>query len=170
MVATITREGASMGEQLTWQAHLTCAGPIHAGELDLPAPPIPPDRQRHLYGRGPFARLKMPTLPGLPGLYVWSSTSVPLYVGQTTGSLRSRLGSNGYSTVSAYNTLARQPGRTNGGQQTNCRINGLANAVLAAGESLKLWYQTMPREHTHEAESRFMRDWGLPPWNRRDHR
>jgi hypothetical protein len=42
-----------------------------------------------------------------------------VYVGQTRAPLSVRLGSQGYSTISKYNTFARQSGRTNGGQQTN---------------------------------------------------
>ncbi len=109
-------------------------------------------------------------LPEMPGLYVWSSDGVALYVGQTGGTLRARLGSNGYATISAYNTLAREVGRTNGGQQTNCRINALANQLLRSGATLELWYRSVDRVHALQAESSFMRAHGLPPWNRQDRR
>ncbi len=100
----------------TWQEGMTFAGSVVGSILDVaPAPPSV-GRLRHVYGDGPFAKLRMPPLPDEPGLYVWASDGMVLYVGQTTGALRSRLGSNGYATISAYNTFARQPGRTNGGQ------------------------------------------------------
>ena len=112
----------------------------------------------------------MPPLPNAPGLYVWSSNGSPLYVGQTSGTLRSRLGSNGYATISTYNTLARQPGRTNGGQQTNCRVNALANLVLRGGGDLEIWTRMTLKEEANAAEAMFMRLHGLPPWNRQDRR
>jgi len=127
-------------------------------------------RARHAYGSGPFARLRMPILPDHAGVYVWASGDAALYVGQTTGTLRARLGSNGYSTISTYNTLARQPGRTNGGQQTNCRINAPANAHLLAGFSIELWFAAMDAAEARSAEAAFMTEHGLPPWNRADRR
>ena len=60
-----------------------------------------------------------------------------VYVGQTRMPLRNRLGSNGYAAISSANTLAREAGRTNGGQQTNCRVNALANAAIAGGGSIR---------------------------------
>ncbi len=98
-------------------------------ELNV-APDAPPSgRQRHLYGVGPFARLVMPPLPMEPGLYAWQVGGLVAYLGQTRTPLRKRLGSNGYSTISNYNTLARERGRKNGGQQTNCRVNALAKTL-----------------------------------------
>lgn len=159
-----------MAEAPAWQVGLTLAGPVVGSTLDV-LPAAPPDgRSRHIYGAGPFAGLRMPPLPALPGIYVWAAAERLLYVGQTTGRLRSRLGSNGYSTISTYNTLARQPGRSNGGQQTNCRINALANAHLRDGGTLDLWYRVAAADESHLAEAVFMRAHGLPPWNRRDHR
>lgn len=153
-----------------WRDGLICAGPIIGLSLDVVAKHPPEGRHRHTYGDGPFARLKMPLLPPTPGLYVWVSVGTPLYVGQTTGTLRARLGSNGYATISCYNSLAREPGRTNGGQQTNCRINALANAVLRTGATLELWCRSTAREEAMSAEAAFMRMHGLPPWNRQDRR
>jgi hypothetical protein len=112
----------------TWKEGLLLAGPITAKALNVAPLDPPPDRVRHVYGHGPFARLRMPPLPNEAGLYVWTMDGLPVYVGQSRGTLRSRLGSNGYATISTYNTFARQPGRTNGGQQTNCRINAMANS------------------------------------------
>lgn len=83
----------------------------------------------------------MPRLPQEPGLYIWQRDETVVYIGQTRMPLAARLGANGYSTISRYNTLARELGKTNGGQQTNCRINMLANAALAAGSSLVIWYR-----------------------------
>lgn len=112
----------------------------------------------------------MPKLPAAPGLYVWSLDGTPVYAGQTRGTLQSRLGSNGYSTISTYNTLARQPGRTNGGQQTNCRVNALANAALKDGRELTIWYLVTEAQDAADAEAAWMRTNGLPPWNRQDRR
>lgn len=109
----------------------------------------------------------MPPLPDAPGLYVWAIEADPVYVGQTRGTLRARLGSNGYATISTYNTLARQPGRSNGGQQTNCRVNALANRALADGQSIDLWYRVTPAEDALPTEAMWMREHGVPPWNRR---
>jgi hypothetical protein len=88
-------------------------------------------------------------------------------VGQTRTPLSKRLGPNGYSTISAYNTFARQPGRTNGGQQTNCRINALANAALVAGSELAIWFRETSPEDAPGEEAAWMSQWGKPDWNRR---
>src|SRR5438552_2218708 len=100
----------------------TRAGKVGHRGLDI-LPQLPPTgRMRHAFGTGPFARLVMPPLPNAPGLYLWQEDGRTVYVGQTRTPLHSRLGSNGYATISRYNTLAREPGKTNGGQQTNCRV------------------------------------------------
>ena len=112
----------------------------------------------------------MPSLPDRPGLYVWCVEGAPAYVGQTRGTLRARLGPNGYSRISTYNTFARQPGRTNGGQQTNCRVNALANEALRAGHELTLWYRITPAVDSALVEAEWMRLNGLPPWNKQDRR
>jgi hypothetical protein len=109
----------------------------------------------------------MPPLPSKPGLYLWELDDHVVYVGQTRTPLSKRLGSNGYSTISTYNTLARQPGRTNGGQQTNCRVNALANQALADGHQLTIWYRVTPAEHALIEEAGWMAAHGKPEWNRR---
>jgi hypothetical protein len=124
-------------------------------------------RLRHLYGEGPFARLVMPPLPAEPGLYLWALNGEVVYVGQTRKPLRARLGPNGYASISLYNTYARQPGRTNGGQQTNCRVNALANAVLASGGELVIWYRVTAAENAASAEAAWMQRFTKPIWNRR---
>ncbi|HYD09927.1 MAG TPA: hypothetical protein VEA78_07485 [Acidimicrobiales bacterium] len=90
-----------------------------------------------------------------------------VYIGQTRTPIAKRLGSNGYATISTYNTLARQPGRTNGGQQTNCRINALANAALAAGSQVVTWHRITSAEDAVAEEALWMARWGKPEWNRR---
>jgi hypothetical protein len=112
----------------------------------------------------------MPSVPNESGLYLWEEDGEIVYVGQTRTPLSVRLGSQGYATISNYNTFARQPGRTNGGQQTNCRINALANLSLAAGRTLVIWYRAMSADEAREAESLWMQRFGLPRWNRRDER
>jgi hypothetical protein len=160
-------EAAGVG---AWNDGLTFAGQITAWATDeVPVEP-PIGRARHAYGSGPFAVLRMPPLPDEPGLYVWCSDGVPVYVGQTRGALRSRLGPNGYSTISTYNTFARQPGRRNGGQQTNCRVNSLANLALRDGHMLTLWYRVTASLDALAAEADWMRWHGLPTWNRQDRR
>jgi hypothetical protein len=74
----------------------TCAGAIgHRGLNLAPADP-PPGRLRHAYGDGPFAKLGMPKLPELPGLYAWQLNDDRIvYLGQTRTMLAKRLGSNG---------------------------------------------------------------------------
>jgi hypothetical protein len=144
-----------------------CAGSIgHRGLNVMPADP-PIGRHRHAFGDGPFARLVMPKLPGEPGLYAWQLDERVVYVGQTRTPLAKRLGSNGYATISTYNTLAREPGRTNGGQQTNCRINAWANAVLVSGGTLSIWYRVTAAEEALTEEARWMDAHGKPDWNRR---
>ena len=154
----------------SWSDGLNLAGTVVPHALDVYASDPPVGRVRHAYGDGPFAALRMPPLPANPGLYVWCASGQPVYVGQTRGTLRSRLGPNGYSTISAYNTFARQPGRTNGGQQTNCRVNALANAALRAGHELTIWYRMTSAEEALHAEAKWMRLNGLPQWNRQDRR
>lgn len=155
---------------ISWSSNLALAGAATPVSLDLSPEAIPPDRARHPLGDGPFARLKMPPLPDSPGLYIWEVDGTPMYVGQTRTPLKKRLGSNGYSTISNYNTFARQPGRTNGGQQTNYRINAIANQVLVAGEVIRIWYRVTKAEDAGTEESLWMREFGVPPWNRRDER
>lgn len=145
----------------------TPAGPIGHKGLNLPPAELPDGRKRHRYGHGPFARLAMPRVPAEPGLYAWELDGVVVYVGQTQGSLAKRLGSMGYATISTYNTFAPQPGRSNGGQQTNCRINALANEALAAGSTLLVWYRVTDVDESRMAEADWMRRHGKPEWNRR---
>jgi hypothetical protein len=145
----------------------TCAGIVGNRGLNLSPAPPPPGRLRHPYGDGPFARLVMPRLPNEPGLYLWDVDGSIVYVGQTRTPLSKRLGPNGYSTISPYNTLARQPGKTNGGQQTNCRINVLANAALVAGRRIAIWYRVTAAETAASEEARWMSTFGVAEWNRR---
>jgi len=148
----------------------TSAGFVTADRVDLvPAPP-PPGRTRHQYGAGPFAALRMPPVPDAPGVYLWLLDGAPVYVGRTITSLRGRLGSNGYATISTYNTLAAQPGRSNGGQQTNCRIDALANAALGAGGRIEIRFRITDADRAAGAEQMWMRSHGVPDWNARDER
>jgi hypothetical protein len=147
-----------------------CAGSIGHDGLNLEPDPLPVGRRRNKYGAGPFARLKMPALPTAPGLYLWQKGDQVVYVGQTRTPLRERLGSRGYSTISNYNTFAREPGRKNGGQETNCRINWLANQAIASGEELRIWVRALPAPEVKAEEARWMAAFGVPPWNRRDER
>jgi hypothetical protein len=143
------------------------AGTITDRGLNLVPVEPPEGRRRHPFGDGPFAKLVMPKLPTLPGLYLWDQDGRVVYVGRTRSPLSQRLGSNGYSTISTYNTFARQPGRRNGGQQTNCRINALANRSLADGHRLAIWYRLTPTGEVVAEEARWMTKHGKPDWNRR---
>lgn len=144
------------------------AGPVGHRDLNLSPSTPPTGRARHAFGDGPFAKLVMPKLPTEPGLYAWQiDDAAVVYFGQTRTPLAKRLGPQGYATISTYNTLARQPGRTNGGQQTNCGINALANAALAAGSQLVIWYRVTRAEDALSEEARWMMRWGKPEWNRR---
>jgi hypothetical protein len=144
----------------------TCAGPIGHRELNILPAPLPVGRTRNKYGNGPFAKLIMPLVPNEPGLYLWEMDGKVLYVGQTRTPLRKRLGSQGYSTISNYNTFARQPGRTNGGQETNCRVNALANTLLAAGNSINIWTKSTAPEVALASETEWINTFGKPVWNR----
>jgi hypothetical protein len=142
------------------------AGNVGHRGLNLPAPDIPHHRQRHQYGLGPFARLVMPALPDAPGVYLWQEDNEIVYVGQTRTPLKKRLGPNGYSAISAYNTLARETNRRNGGQQTNCRVNALANKSLAARHALSIWYRITSALGAADLERDWMTSFGMPKWNR----
>lgn len=146
------------------------AGVVEYLDLNVPPAALPPGRRRHAYGNGPFAKLRIPKLPRKPGVYLWEEDGAVVYVGQTRTPLSVRLGSQGYATISNYNTFAGQPGRSNGGQQTNCRINGLANESLAAGHTLVIWYRTTLKENAPSEEAAWMERFGVPPWNRREER
>lgn len=142
------------------------------GNIGLNLPPDPPEegRSRHKYGNGPFAKLRMPLLPNEPGVYLWQEDDKIVYIGQTTRPLKVRLGTGEYSTISRYNTYARQLGRRNGGQETNCRINALANISLISGRTLVIWYKVTSPEIAKPEEATWIRIHGLPSWNRRDER
>jgi hypothetical protein len=142
-----------------------CAGVVGYKDLNVLAGSLLIGRRRHQYGEGPFARLVMPALPGAPGVYLWQADREFVYIGQTRMPLRARLGSNGYSSISAYNTFAREAGKRNGGQQTNCRVNALANSALIAGRTLTLWYRATQDGVAEEAA--WMAKFGLPIWNLR---
>jgi hypothetical protein len=110
----------------------------------------------------------MPKLPHAPGLYAWQlDDDRVVYRGQTRTPLSKRLGPNGYATISTYNTLAREPGRTNGGQQTNCRVNALANLAISRGSRVTIWYRVTAAEVALVDEARWMAAHGQPEWNRR---
>lgn len=153
------------------EARLPTDGFVRAGGVSHRGLNLTPDlragRVRHRYGTGPFARLVMPDLPDAPGMYLWELNGNVVYAGQTRTPLRQRLGSNGYSTISGYNTLASEPGRSNGGQQTNCRINALANQALARGDNLVIWFRATEAAAAPFAEAAWMQRFGMPPWNRR---
>jgi len=138
------------------------------GNKGLNISPLPPrqGRSRHSYGDGPFAKLVMPPLPLEPGIYAWRVDGRVTYLGQTRTTIAKRLGSMGYSTISNYNTFAREPGKRNGGQETNCRINALANEVLDRGEEIEIWYRITKAEESRQAESTWIERHGKPPWNR----
>ena len=145
-------------------------GVICHNGLNLEAPPLPADRRRHVHGFGPFAKLRMPRLPSEPGLYLWDEDGEVVYVGHARMPLKVRLGSEGDSTISNYNTFAPEPRRSNGGQQTNRRINALANQSLRARHSLAILHRTMVAGRSGQEEVLWMRRFGLPKWNRRDER
>jgi hypothetical protein len=145
-----------------------CAGPVSHRGVNIMPPPLPEGRLRHKYGNGPFAKLVMPSLPSEAEVYLWELNKEVVYVGQTSTPLSQRLGSQGYSTISNYNTFARLPSRSNGGQQTNCRINTLANDVLSTDGQLRIWIRATAPADAAQFESQWMRDHGMPPWNRRD--
>lgn len=88
------------GVMMRWTDGLCIAGNVEARTLGQVPDQPPLGRDRHAYGHGPFAVLRMPPLPASPGIYVWCSSGDPVYVGQTRGTLRSRLGPNGYSRIS----------------------------------------------------------------------
>lgn len=171
--------GGSSGRpknRLFWSQSMTFtqgffrAGEVTATALNVYPNPLPIGRERHQYGDGPFARLKMPSLPNFPGVYLWDVDNEIVYVGQSRTPLSRRLGPNGYSSISNYNTFARQKGRTNGGQQTNCRINALANKALSSGQVIAIWYCITSAEEAASVEAQWMATFGMPRWNRRDER
>jgi hypothetical protein len=148
----------------------TYAGVVGNRGLNLAPDPLPTGRERHKYGDGPFARLTMPALPKEPGLYLWELGGTIMYVGKTRTSLSERLGSRGYATISNYNTFAPQPGRKNRGQRTNCMVNALANAALADGHGLLIWFRVTEAAEAGREEARWMTMFGKPEWNLRHER
>ena len=146
------------------------AGIVSHRGLNLIPTALPAGRARHSFGAGPFARLIMPPLPNAPGVYLWEKDGKVVYVGQTRMPFAKRLGPKGCSTISAYKTFAWQPGRRNGGQQTNCRVNALANASLSAGSVITIWYRVTPSDMAAIEEARWMAAFGTPKWNRRTER
>ena len=148
-----------------WDEGMQMAGEIVAARLDQHPPDPPAGRDRHAYGDGPFAVLKMPPLPDSSGLYLLCVDGAVVYVGHTRKSLRNRLVSNGLARISHYSTLSAQPGRTNGGQQTHCRVNALANRALRNNRSLTLLYKVTEESGAHSAKTAWMRRHGSPTWN-----
>jgi hypothetical protein len=69
-----------------------------------------------------------------------------------------RLGPNGYSSITTRNTLL-------GGQQTNCRVNALANTALSSSQTLAIWYRTTTATQSRIEEARWMAVYGIPEWN-----
>ena len=65
------------------------------------------------------------------------------------------------------NTLAPEPGRRNGGQQTNCCINAIANEMIRRGGVINLWTRETASNDARDIEIRWMAEFGTPPWNRR---
>lgn len=111
----------------------------------------------------------MPPLPKQPGLYLWDLDGTVKYVGSTRTNLFERLGSRQYSTISNYNTFARKSGKK-GGQQTNCRINALANEALCDGDPLSIWYRVTAGGDARAEEAWWMTQFGKPEWNQRRER
>ena len=142
------------------------AGVVRHDGLNLPPSSLPPRRHRHQYGDGPFANLRMPPLPNEAGIYLWEQDGEVVYVGQTRQPLRARLGPQGYARITDYNTYAQSSGK-GGGQQTNCRINALANQALRDGHTLAIWHRTMSAEDARREEARWMERFGRPTWNLR---
>lgn len=142
-------------------------GQIRSVALDIDPGVPPPGRTRHRYGDGPFALLSMPELPTHSGLYIWEVDGDVLYLGQTSQSLVRRMGSQGHAVIHRANTLAPEPGRRNGGQRTNCRINALANEVLRRGGVISLWTRETTSSDARDLESQWMAEFCTPPWNRR---
>lgn len=109
----------------------------------------------------------MPPLPDEPGVYLWEVDDSIVYVGQTRRGLRTRLGPNGYSTIGVAKTLARTAGKRDGGQETNCRINELANIALSNGRTIRIWYRVSGAGESSSMEAQWMSRNGRPEWNRR---
>jgi hypothetical protein len=99
-------------------------------------------------------------------VYLWEQDGEVVYVGQTRQPLRARLGPQGYARITNYNTFATSSGQ-GGGQQTNCRVNALANQALADGHTLAIWHRTTPAKDARREEARWMERFGRPIWNLR---
>jgi hypothetical protein len=68
-------------------------GVVGSRGLNLAPELPPPGRLRHRFGDGPFARLLMPPLSDVPGLYLTQEEDRVVYVGQTRMPLHHWLGS-----------------------------------------------------------------------------
>jgi hypothetical protein len=148
----------------------TCAGVAEHRGLNRDPQPPPHGRIRHPYSNGPFARLLMPPLPRELGVYLRVVSNQVVYIGQTRTPLAEQLGISGNASASTYNALARKRGRTNGGQQTNCRVNTLANQAVTAGEGVEIWCRPTEAADAAAIEGQLMRLNRVPIWNRPNRR
>jgi hypothetical protein len=111
------------------------------------------NRRLHQYGNGPFCKFRTKTNYG-EGVYAFIVGDDVKYVGECED-LASRM-NNGYGNISPRNCFE-------GGQSTNCRVNGLVLQAAARGRRITLWFHATDNRKAVEADVlRAVQ----PPWNR----
>jgi hypothetical protein len=111
------------------------------------------NRRLHQYGSGLFCKFRMKTNHG-EGVYAFIVGDDVKYVGECED-LASRM-NNGYGNISPRNCFE-------GGQSTNCRVNGLVLQAAARGRRITLWFHATDNRKAVEADVlRAVQ----PPWNR----
>jgi len=113
----------------------------------------------HAYGAGPFCRFRIARRRREPGLYVLTLDGVPVYAGECVD-LERRWGPNGYGGISPRNCFE-------GGQPTNCRINGAILSAVRESGRIELWFHALDddTDMRRMAETRLIQAL-RPTWNR----
>ena len=120
-----------------------CLGTHHTTRANVKAPgSTTRSRARHVYGHGPFAKLRCLRFP----INLACTSGTKTVPSSTSAKPRSHLRVDSVRmAIQRSRTTTplplRQQGRRNGGQQTNCRINALANLSLDQGHVLTIWYR-----------------------------
>ena len=107
----------------------------------------------HKFGSGPFVRFRIPGIHIHAGVYAITVGGEVVYVGEAKN--LARRFNAGYGQISPRNCY-------DGGQSTNCRINGLIAQKSRAGNCIQLWFMETPNYKAVESE--ILRA-SKPPWN-----
>lgn len=113
----------------------------------------------HAYGAGPFCRFKIARSCRDAGIYILTSDSISVYVGECVN-LGKRWGPNGYGGISPRNCFV-------GGQSTNCRVNAAILAEAKAGRVIELFFRPFSGDKPDRVAAESSLILALrPAWNR----